>query len=87
MKNRRLSIFFLILSTLSYAQSGGNFSMKKSVIASGGGKSNGGNFRVNGTMGQTAVSPETTGGNFILTGGFWQIANKSDTIFMNGFEN
>ncbi len=53
------------------AQSGGNFTITKSVIAGGGGSSSGGGFTVDGTIGQAAAGTTSTGGNFSLTGGFW----------------
>jgi hypothetical protein len=40
------------------------------VIASGGGESSGGGFRLDGTIGQPAVA-RLSGGNYTLQGGFW----------------
>ena len=48
------------------------FSIARFVIASGSGASGGGNFVLNGTLGQhDAGPPSLIGGGFSLTGGFW----------------
>ena len=44
----------------------------RSSIASGGGISHGGPFKLAGTIGQPEVGPEVTGGNFNIIGGFLQ---------------
>ena len=59
----------LILSVFS--QSGGNFEIKKSVIAGGGDKSTGGTFEMTGTIGQPVAGTNSTGGDFELRSGFW----------------
>jgi hypothetical protein len=45
-------------------------SLRQSVIAAGGGKSESGSFRVEGTIGQ-AVADTSTGGPYSVEGGFW----------------
>ncbi|MGH9799530.1 MAG: hypothetical protein ACRD82_04135, partial [Blastocatellia bacterium] len=52
-----ISISFLIalFANQTQAQSGGQFVIKQSVIASGGGTSNAGNFNITGTSGQAAA--------------------------------
>lgn len=48
------------------------FSIARFVIAGGGGASVGGNFVLNGTLGQhDAAPPSLIGGGFSLNGGFW----------------
>jgi hypothetical protein len=64
-------ISLLILASAAFAQSGGPFTITKSVIAGGGGTSSGGTFTLDGTIGQAAAGTTSTGGNFSLTGGFW----------------
>jgi len=87
MKVKKYILIFLIITSLSHSQSGGDFSINKSTIASGGGTSNGGNYAVAGTIGQVDASEELTGGNFRLTGGFWNNRSiNSDIIFKNSFE-
>ncbi len=52
--------------------SSGNGYSLTSVIGSGGGTSTGGNYVLNGTIGQFEASPPaSTGGNYSLFGGFW----------------
>jgi len=86
MKTNKLSIVSLMLCSLVYAQSGGNYSLNKSTIASGGGQSSGGDFTLNGTMGQVDASNSISGGDFSLAGGFWSSTINSDIIYKNGFE-
>ncbi len=82
MKNltNKFTAAFLIwlLSIALQAQSGGDFAIKQSVIASGGGNSSGGTFAVNSTVGQPADgSGALGGGTFSLTSGFWSFATNS----------
>ncbi len=73
---------------MTYAQSGGDFNIKKSTIDTGGGQSAGGDFSVTGTIGQADASKIVSGGNFSLTGGFWneKPVIREDLMFTNGFE-
>jgi hypothetical protein len=82
-------IVLLILNTTAYSQVGGNFKISKSVIASGGGQSEGGSFALSGTIGQVDASNELAGGSFKLTGGFWaqETVPLPDGMFSDGFEN
>ncbi len=61
----------LLMCSIAAAQSGGNFTITKSVIAGGGGNSAGGVFVVDGTIGQSAAGTTSTGGTFRLSSGFW----------------
>ena len=66
------SIFLiLLLSAAAFAQSGAPFTITSSVISNGGGKSTGGNFALQGTIGQSATST-STGPGFELNSGFWR---------------
>src|SRR5688500_19666884 len=56
--------FCLCLQT--FAQSGGQFTITKSVIAGGGGRASGGTFTVDGTIGQPVAGTNSTGGTFSL---------------------
>ncbi len=56
---------------LTFAQSGGSFEIKQSVIASGGGSGTGGTFSLDGTIGQTLAGTTSNGVNFTLISGFW----------------
>src|SRR5688572_19322998 len=59
-----------LLSTISHAQSGGQFDLSWSTIDGGGGASSGGQFQLQGTIGQPDAGV-IAGGNFKLEGGFW----------------
>jgi len=63
-----IAIFFL-LAPIAAAQTGGAFTIEKSVIASGGGTIAGGAFTVLGTAGQPAAG-NAQGGAFTVFGGF-----------------
>src|SRR5688572_213017 len=61
----------LLLSVSVISQSGGNFTITKSVIAGGGGRSSGGAFTVTGTIGQSIAGRSSTGSGFTVISGFW----------------
>jgi hypothetical protein len=62
----------LFLAANAFGQTGGNFSVTQSVIASGGGQnSSGGVFSVDATIGQSLAGANSAGGIFGLRGGFW----------------
>jgi hypothetical protein len=48
-------------------------------VAGGGGTSSGGQYTVNGTIGQPDASSTLTGGNYSLTGGFWALISVAQT--------
>jgi len=62
-----LTVFAAVLN----AQSGGAFTIEKSVIAGGGGRSASGSFLLNGTIAESVAGARSTGGTFDLAGGFW----------------
>ena len=73
MKKINLCLFILAAFAVSIsAQSGGTFTITQSVVASGGGQSNGGTFNVTGTSGQNVAGTNSSGSPFSLQGGFWQ---------------
>ena len=53
------------------AQTGGTFTITKSVIAGGGGQATGGIFSLDGTIGQSLAGTTSAGGTFELGSGFW----------------
>ena len=69
-KDRTLLVTLAILVILTVnvlPQSGGTFTITKSVIAGGGGSnSTGGTFTVSGTMGQAAAGELSVGGQYSL---------------------
>jgi hypothetical protein len=54
-----------------FAQSGGSFEIKQSVISNGGGRTSGGSFAVDATIGQTVAGNQSDGGNYSLQSGYW----------------
>ena len=64
-----LSLFLCVSAVFS--QSGGAFTITKSVIAGGGGRASGGTFTVDGTIGQSLAGTSSTGGAFTIISGFW----------------
>ncbi len=72
-KNIALPITFLLcFSAIALGQSGGNFAITQSVIASGGDQqSTGGAFSLDGTTGQSLAGENLSGGTFGVRGGFW----------------
>ncbi len=81
-------VAWLLLSALpvwALAQSGGSYTMRKHVIASGV-VATGGSFRLTGTIGQPVATVQTAG-NFRLTSGFHGPAASVDRLLCTGFEN
>src|SRR6476620_5984406 len=60
------------LATCAQVATGANYTLEQSVIANGGGKSDGGTFSVEGTVGQTSAGMQSTSSSFGVHGGFWQ---------------
>ncbi len=76
------AVCFLFLDTSIEAQT---FSISWYKIAGGGGYNNGGNFELEGTIGQHDAGPVMTGGGFQLAGGFWAGGTTSETVLANSF--
>jgi hypothetical protein len=66
-------------SITALAQSGGTYTIRRSVIAGGGGLSSGGTLTVHGTVGQHDAE-DLGGGTYTLRGGFWHPAAEGGTI-------
>ena len=64
--------FCTTLSPIISAQSGGAFEITQSVVSNGGGQSDGGSFGLTGTTGQSLAGTNSSGGAFVVRGGFWQ---------------
>ena len=71
--DRFIAILLVLLcwATIIEAQSGGTFTITKSVVAGGGGTASGGTFVATGTIAQPVSGTSSTGGTFVLSGGFW----------------
>ena len=80
----------LTLTGAALAQSaGGDFTLRKSVVAGGSATASGGDFQSAATAGQHDAG-KMQGGDFIARGGFWPAgeASVSDAsgVFADGFE-
>lgn len=69
-----VAVTILVLTICAWAQSGGTFTITKSVTAGGGGQSAGGTFVVDGTIGQPLAGTTSGGGTFTVESGFWTSA-------------
>jgi len=58
-------------SEVRESMSGGTFTISPDVIAGGGGSSTGGQFTIEGTIGQAVAGGEITGGTYSVYSGFW----------------
>jgi len=80
-KINALVLSLALFSTLSSAQTGGSYTMTKSVIAGGGGQASGGSYTMTSTIGQSIAGNATTGGNYRLLPGFWSPDSLNKTPF------
>src|SRR5690349_8206309 len=65
------AFLILILPVSTFMQSGGDFSITKSVIGGGGSTASGGDFSISSTIRQPLAGDSLTGGAFAVTSGFW----------------
>ena len=66
-----LTVVFAITTAVA-AQTGGQYDLSQSVIASGGGSNSaGGAYTVDGTAGQTIAGVQSSNASFSVRGGFW----------------
>ena len=85
---KKKKVLFLVLA-LVMSQAYGQYEMRKYSINSGGGKTTGGDYVINSSIGQIDASSVKTGGNYTLNAGFWHPKDttpQTDLIFTNGFE-
>jgi hypothetical protein len=80
--------FATLLPAAVLAQAGGAFRIERAAIGSGGATSNGGSFRLSGTVVQPATDLLGAGA-YRLYDGFWSPASSpaTDEIFANGFDS
>ena len=78
-----LLLAWLIFSTggAVMAQTGGGYTLTKSVISSGGGELTGGTYALAGIIGQPDAGA-LTGGSYTLDGGFWSGAGSMLRIYL-----
>jgi len=75
---KRITILLLLLlPVLCPAQT---YSINWHKIAGGGGLSSGGNYSINGTIGQSDAGLTMTGGSYALTGGFWSLISLVQSV-------
>ena len=81
MKNLFIFLFIfgaLIINAKAQIASGGNYTIEKSVIANGGASGNaasaGGNYKIEGTIGQSAAGTKQQNATFTFQPGFWNAA-------------
>lgn len=75
-----VSVFICLAASVS-GQSGGSFTISKSVIAGGGGQNlSGGSFSLGGTIGQP-LTGQTGGGGYDLQNGFWTTSPSAGAPF------
>ena len=87
MKNKKNIL--LLLVALAISQAYGQYEIKKYSINNGGGKTTGGVYQMNSSIGQVDASSVRAGGNYTLNGGFWHPKDTTpqpEIIFTNGFE-
>src|SRR2546423_4635085 len=75
-----------LLAAMTLSQSGGTFVIQKSVIAGGGGRTTGGAFAVDGTIGQSLAGTTATGGSFSVSSGFWGAGGAPSTSRRTAFD-
>lgn len=81
---KSIFVFLLLVSTLE-AQTGGDFTITQSVVASGGGQNSaGGTFAVDGTIGQSVAGRAIGNPPFSLTSGFWNFSPLAPTAANGG---
>jgi len=79
-------IVAIVLATAATAQSGGSYTIEKSVIANGGGTSTGGAYSLEGTIGQPIAGGPANGSPVSLQSGFWNsnLAPTAAGVYISG---
>lgn len=70
----------------SQSPSGGEFKLRRATIDGGGGEATGGQYFLQGTIGQYDTGGMSDDGEFKLRGGFWTPSGSSDLLLSDGFE-
>lgn len=66
-----ISLILVLTTVIKFSQTGGNFEIEKSVVASGGNTSAGGNFTLESTSGQPTLNASPQDGQYQVLSGFW----------------
>lgn len=84
------AILLAMAAVSAQGPSGGDFALRKSIIAGGSGQAGGGALRLQGTVGQDDAG-SMAGGGFQVQGGFWPEASQAmpppERLFGDGFES
>ena len=89
---RRCALIAVLLAssfaTSADAPSGGNYVMRKQVVATGGGHISGGSYAMTATVAQSATGP-VSGGSYVLQQGFHAApgAAANPILFQDSFES
>lgn len=78
-------LLFVVVQAGDPPPSGGEFTLRRATIDTGGGEGTGADFLLKGTIGQHDTEV-MEGADFTLRGGFWTPSGESDFLFRNGFE-
>lgn len=78
-------LLFVVVQAADPPPSGGEFSLRRATIDTGGGEGAGADFLLKGTMGQHDTEV-MEGAGFTLRGGFWTPSGASDFVFRDSFE-
>ncbi len=70
---------FLLLTSVTLAQSGGGYDLSWSTVDGGGGTSEGGGYTLFSIAGQPDTGPSMSGGNYTLAGGFWGAGGQGES--------
>jgi hypothetical protein len=73
-----ITVLLVLLLTAGVAVAQGSLSLSWSSLQGGGGASQGGNYSIEGTVGQ-ANAGNLSGGDYTLLGGYWIPDTTSDT--------
>ncbi len=86
-KNKAIIVMLMcVITTHVFAQ----YAIKKYTINNGGGKMSGGQYQIQGSIGQVDASNTLSQNNYSLNGGFWHKTNTAplpEDLFKDGFEN
>jgi len=73
-----------LLVTTAFSQAYGQLELRKHTINNGNTVASEDRLELMGSIGQVVSGPTSTGGNFSLSGGFWQ--QNTDLIFKDNLE-
>ena len=82
-----LTTLLVLSSGWALAQStGGDYQLRGNSVTSGGGRAQGGQQSLQGTIGRVDASDALTGGDYTLIGGIREGTPRGNDVFEDGFE-